>query len=135
MTVAWWDDDYADIIVIDGLRYYHVTGFLESMKHRENWEFSRAIRDEKSASLAREMGDDAKILWADLDNGKRPLTESEIRRFERDLPALTERALIAKFSGPLGKLLLESRDVPDRLRGVRAELISRRVSHNRSRDR
>lgn len=135
MTVAWWDDDYADIIVIDGLRYYHVTGFLESMKHRENWEFSRAIRDEKSASLAREMGDDAKILWADLDNGKRPLTESEIRRFERERPALTERALLAKFSGPLGKLLLESRDVPDRLRGVRAELISRRVSHNRSRDR
>lgn len=135
MTIAWWDDDYADIIVIDGLRYYHVTGFLESMRHRENWEFSRAIRDEKSASLAREMGNDAKVLWADLDMGKRPLTESEIRRFEREKPALTERALLAKFSGPLGKLLLETSDVPDRLRGIRAELISRRVSHNRSRDR
>lgn len=135
MTVAWWDDDYPDIIVIDGLRYYHVTGFLESMKHRENWEFSRAIRDEKSASLAREMGDDARVLWADLDMGKRALTELEIRRFHREKTALTERALLAKFSGPLGKLLLESRDVPDRLRAVREDLISRRASHNRSRDR
>lgn len=135
MTVSWWDDEYPDIIVIDGLRYYHVTGFLESMKHRENWEFSRAIRDEKSASLAKEMGDDARILWADMDMGKRALTESETLRFEREKPALTERALLAKFSGPLGKLLLESRDVPDRLRPVRDDLISRTASHNRSRDR
>ena len=126
--------------MVDGLRYYHVTGFLESMKHRENWEFSRAIRDEKSASLAREMGDDARVLWADMDAGKRPLTDSETLRFEREKPALTERALLAKFSGPLGKLLLESPDVPERLRAVRAELISRRAisrtaSRSRSRDR
>lgn len=94
------DDERADI-VIGGLRYHHVTGFLESMRHRENKEFSEAIRAERSPSIAREMGNDAKILWADLDAGKRHLRESEILGFERDEPELREKARLAKSESSL----------------------------------
>ncbi len=124
-------DDYAWTIHIDGKRYHHVTGFLEAMKHRENPSFADEIRKEKSPSIAREMGDLSRILWADADLGKRELTDSERREY--DPVALRAAALRVKFSGPLGDRLERMAAEGDREAMDVADLI-RTNSRNSARD-
>jgi len=119
------DDDYAWSMHIDGKVYHHVTGFLEAMKHRENPLFAEEIRKERSPSIAREMGDDSRQMWADVDLGKRKLTDDEIRRYDRR--ALRLLALRIKFSGSLGDELRRSND-PDALDMLRFIRIDSRNS-------
>ncbi len=128
------DDDYAWPIFVDGKWYHHVTGFLESMKHRENPQFAEAIRKERSPSIAREMGDDAKVLWADLELGKRKLAGDEAARFEREKNTLRARALAVKFESSLWRSL--SSDDPeavDILNIINSD-VNRTTSRSQSRD-
>ena len=84
-------------VKIGGASYHHVTGYLESMKHRGNPEFAEAIRKERSPNIALEMGDVHAIKWADLDAGKRALTPSELESWRRHERAYLCEALRAKF--------------------------------------
>lgn len=125
------DDDYTWPMRVDGRWYHHVTGFLEAMKHRENHSFAEAIRKERSASIAREMGDDERVLWADIEFGKRKLTERETRWFEQNKYDLRAKALVAKFSDrTLWREVEFSRD-PEAVAIVN---IIRTASRNLSRD-
>jgi len=124
--MEWMNDEYPHAIYVDGRMYHHVTGFLEASKHRENLPFSMAIREELSASIAREMGAQ-KIMWADVEFGKRELTNAEILRYERDKSELYQKALDIKFSDPRlrHKLMhLTDSEVPDHLRAIRDRLLA-----------
>ncbi len=124
-------DDYAWPIFVDGKWYHHVTGFLESMRHRENRQFAEAIRKERSPSIAREMGDDAKVLWADLELGKRKLSDRETSWFERNKYILRAKALMAKFESASLRRTLTASDDPEA-----ADILGiiRTFSHSRSQD-
>lgn len=126
------DDDYAWPMYVDGKLYHHVTGFLEAMRHRENPLFAEEIRKERSPSIAREMGDDSRQMWADVDLGKRKLTDDEKRRY--DATALRTLALRAKFSGSLGDELHRMSDDPDALKTIEQLEFSRTNSRNLARD-
>ncbi len=95
---------------IRGATYHHVTGFLESMRHRGNPEFAEAIRCERSVSIAKEMGDPGTLKWADIDLGKRALTPQELEDYGRCERDYLREALAAKFKRGswLTKLLLET---------------------------
>lgn len=84
------DDDTAANVVFRGKRYHHVTGCMASLLHASNPEFAEAIRRERSASIAREMANPTRTLWADLDLGKRPLAPAEVERFDLVRDALLE---------------------------------------------
>lgn len=122
-------DDYAWPMFVDGKWYHHVTGFLESAKHRENRQFAEAIRKERSPSIAREMGNDAKVLWADLELGKRKLTDREVAWFERNKYLLRAKALAVKFESSLWRSLTPGDpDADEVLRVIRT------ISRSQSRD-
>lgn len=131
-------DDYACPMRIDGKLYHHVTGFLESMKHRKNEWFADEIRRERSASIAREMGNDGRLLWADIELGKRKLTESETSWFEQHKDDLRTKALLAKFSNTSLRQTLysESKTDPEAAEIVRVidSFVNRTTSRNQSRD-
>jgi predicted NAD-dependent protein-ADP-ribosyltransferase YbiA (DUF1768 family) len=83
-------------MTIDGLRYFHVDGWMQTSKHGCNGTFARCIRRTESASVAREMGG-AKLLWADMDAGKRDLTPRELGDWEAYKDDVLAKGLLAKF--------------------------------------
>lgn len=81
---------------VRGRTYYHIEGWMQSIKHSPNPEFSQAIRATASASQARDMGAE-RTLWADLDSGKRPLTPREVHRWNDIKLEVLHEGLLAKF--------------------------------------
>lgn len=92
----WLGPGYAAPMTIDGKTYHHVEGWMQADKHGTNAEFAREIRRTPSASQAREMGA-ARVLWADMDLGKRALTAREVRQWDARKREVLRRGLHAKF--------------------------------------
>ena len=72
-------------------QFYHVEGWLQHCKHATaNPGFAGEIARTQSASQARAMGDE-RLLWADLDLGKRALRVDEVEQWhEHRLRALRD---------------------------------------------
>lgn len=102
----WLANAHESPFVVDGKRYYHVEGWMQAKKHEGNPEFSEEIRRTPSASQARVMGAE-RVLWADLDLGKRGLRPEEIDRWDRIKLATLRQGLWAKFE--------QNRDLAKRL--------------------
>jgi predicted NAD-dependent protein-ADP-ribosyltransferase YbiA (DUF1768 family) len=77
----------------DNQQFYHVEGWLQYGKHvHANPSFAREIARTKSASQARDMGDE-RLLWADLDLGKRALRVDEIEEWHERRPQALRQGL------------------------------------------
>lgn len=81
---------------VRGQRFFHVEGWMQSRKHAGNPEFADHIRRTESAGQAREMGG-ARLLWADLDAGKRELRPREVEAWDATKVDVLLEGLRAKF--------------------------------------
>ena len=87
---------HAAPFTVHGRRFMHVEGWLQYKKHSCNPEFGEAIRLTASPSQAHEMGGRHE-LWADLDVGKRTLTEDEVRHWDASKLAYLKQGVLARY--------------------------------------
>jgi predicted NAD-dependent protein-ADP-ribosyltransferase YbiA (DUF1768 family) len=80
----------------DGRSFHHVEGWLQARKHERNPDFAREIARSRSASQARAMGDE-RLLWADLDLGKRALTDDDVADWHARRSGVLRAGLLAQI--------------------------------------
>lgn len=87
---------YPGPVCVRGQRFHHLEGWLQYCKHAEgNFVFAREIAGTPSASVARAMGDE-RMLWADLDLGKRALKVEEVEAWHARRPRALREGLWAR---------------------------------------